>query len=70
MTGLRSDLNLRGDSSRRFLPLIIAFMVFLASLAMAAAMIVTAAVDNWGQGLTGTLTIQIPPAGVSHGVLY
>jgi cell division transport system permease protein len=61
MTTLRSDLNLRGDSSRRFLPLIIAFMVFLASLAMAAAMIVTAAVDDWGQGLTGTLTIQIPP---------
>jgi len=61
MTTLRSDLNLRGDSSRRFLPLIIAFMVFLATLAMAAAMIVSAAVDDWGRGLTGTLTIQIPP---------
>jgi cell division transport system permease protein len=61
MTTLRSDLNLRGDSSRRFLPLIIAFMVFLASLATAAAMIVSATVDDWGRGLTGTLTIQIPP---------
>ncbi len=61
MIGTRSALNMRGDSSRRFLPWIIAFMVFLASLAIAGAMVVTRAVDTWGEGLVGTMTVQIPP---------
>lgn len=58
----RTTFDRRGDPTRRFLPWIIAFMVFLAVLATAAAIIVTSAVDRWGQELAGTLTVQIPPA--------
>jgi cell division transport system permease protein len=59
---MRSALNLRGDSSRRYLPWIIAFMVFLATLTIAAALVVTTAVSSWSGGLAGTMTVQIPPA--------
>jgi len=63
MLGLGSALNLRGDTSRRYLPWIVAFMVFLASLAIAAALVVTSAVNSWGEGLVGTMTVQVPPTG-------
>ncbi len=62
MTPAGTVLDLRGDSTRRYLPLIVAFMVFLATLAVAAAIMTTAAVDRWGENLVGTLTVQIPPA--------
>jgi len=61
MLSLRTDFNLRQDASRRYLPWITAFMVFLATMALAAAMIISAALMAWGQGLTGTVTVQIPP---------
>lgn len=54
-----SDLPLEYDSSNRFLPWMIAFMVYLAVLALAAAMVFGSAVSRWGAGLSGTLTIQV-----------
>lgn len=50
------------DSSSRFLPWIIALMVFLAALALAAAMLLGGAIERWDRGLSGSLTVQVPPA--------
>lgn len=54
-----SDLPLERDSSSRFMPWIIAFMVFLAVLSLTSAMVLNSAVSRWTAGLTGTLTVQI-----------
>lgn len=56
------DLALDGDPARRFLPWLLAMIVYLAALALAGMMTVSAAVERWDRGLTGTLTIQIPAA--------
>lgn len=57
----RSDLPLEKDDSSRFIPWIIALMVYLASLALAGALAAGGAVERWSQGLSGALTVQIPP---------
>jgi cell division transport system permease protein len=54
------DLALDADPARRFLPWLVAMIVYLASLALAGMMSLSAAVDRWDRGLTGTLTVQIP----------
>lgn len=56
-----STIRLQRDSSSRFLPWIIALMVFMGALALAAAMMVDAAVERWDRGLRGSLSVQIPP---------
>ncbi len=56
-----TDLPLSHDASSRFLPWLIAFMVYLAALALAATMVLSGASANWRQGLEGTLTVQILP---------
>lgn len=56
-------LPLSRDASSRFLPWLIAFMVWLATLALAAVMVLSAAGDQWRQGLTGSVTVQIVPTG-------
>jgi len=61
MFGYRSDLPLTGDESSRFLPWLVALMVYLASLALAGAMVVGRAGDRWSDELAGNLTVQIPP---------
>ena len=50
------------DSASRFLPWIIALMVFVAALALAALMLLAIAVERWDHGLSGSLTVQVPPA--------
>lgn len=60
MIGRRTDLPLQRDSSNRFLPWMIAFMVYLAILALAAAMLFGTAVSRWSAGLAGTMTVQVP----------
>lgn len=61
----RSELPLERDAAHRYLPWIIAVMVYLAALALAGTLVLDAAVARWGQGLRGTLTVQITPeAGV------
>jgi cell division transport system permease protein len=60
MLRARLDLPLARDGSGRFLPWIVAVMVYLASLALAATLVVTDAVARWDRGLTGTLTVELP----------
>lgn len=55
------DLPLERDGSGRFLPWIIALMVYLAALALAGTMALHGAVAHWDSALSGTLTIQLPP---------
>ncbi len=54
------DIPLDIDGSTKILPWIIAFMVYIASLAMAGGMILSDVAQVWGHGLTGNLTIQLP----------
>ena len=54
------DFPLEADESSRFLPWIVAFMVYLATLALAAAMALATVVDRWDRELSGTLTVQVP----------
>src|SRR5262249_32573068 len=58
----RLDLPLDRDGSARFLPWIVALMVYLASLALAGTLVVRDAVMRWDRGLTGPLTVELPPA--------
>ncbi|NQU62457.1 MAG: FtsX-like permease family protein [Rhodospirillales bacterium] len=62
MFARRSDLPLDRDSLSRFLPWLIAFMVFLAVLAMAGMLMLNSTAARWDQGIRGTLTIQVIPA--------
>ena len=54
------QLPLGKEESVRFLPWLIAFMAFLATLALAAALLVNAVVGRWDRSLDGRLTIQVP----------
>jgi len=58
----RTDLALDRDPLSRFLPWLIAFMVFLAILALAGALALHHGIDRWSRGMEGTLTVQLPPA--------
>ena len=60
----RLDLPLDRDGSVRFLPWIVALMVYLASLALAGTLVVRDAMARWDRGLTGTLTVELPAASV------
>ncbi len=62
MLARRSELPLEADPSHRYLPWVIAVMVYLAALSLAGALALDAAVSRWGQGLRGVLTVQIPAA--------
>jgi cell division transport system permease protein len=54
------DLALHTDPARRFLPWLLAMIVFLAGIALAGMMSLSAALDRWDSGLSGTLTVQLP----------
>lgn len=58
-----ADLPLARDASSRFLPWLIAFMVWLAALALAGAMMLSTAGEKWRAGLAGVVTVQIVPLG-------
>lgn len=57
----RCDVPLEKDASARFLPWLIGFMVYLAALALAASIAVTNLATQWDTGLSGRMTVQIPP---------
>ena len=57
-----SDLPTSHDPGNRFLPWIIGVMVYLASLSLAAAMVLSSAISGWSSQLAGTVTVQILPA--------
>jgi cell division transport system permease protein len=56
----RPTVPLDEDSSARFLPWLVAFMVFLACLALASVFVVERTAARWDSGLKGQLTVQIP----------
>jgi cell division transport system permease protein len=58
---LRKDLPLHRDASARFLPWLIALMVYLAAVALAAALAVQQITVRWDQGLSDRATVQVPP---------
>ncbi len=62
MLNQRSDLPLDRDAISRFLPWLIAFMVFLAVLALAGTLVLGSMAARWDRGMNGTLTVQIAPA--------
>ncbi|WP_051609575.1 cell division protein FtsX [Terasakiella pusilla] len=55
------DLPLDKDPGTRFLPWLIAFMVYLAALAVIATSIMQSISARWEMGVSDTLTVQIPP---------
>ncbi len=57
---LRLDLPLREDASGRFLPWIIALMVYLAAIGGVGLIWLGEALGRWDASLTSTLTVQIP----------
>lgn len=54
------DLPFERDQSTRFLPWIIAPMVFLAIMSLAAVELIGGIVNNWDAQLSGSMTIQVP----------
>jgi len=62
MFARRDDLAPSQDGSNRFLPWIIALMVYLAGLAMSAAMVLEQVIDRWSAGLKGSITIIVDPS--------
>ncbi len=62
MWARRSDLPLDHDALGRFLPWLIAFMVYLAALALAGMLVLNAMAARWDKGVGDTLTVQIAPA--------
>jgi cell division transport system permease protein len=51
---------LERDGSGRFLPWMIALMVYLAAMALAGMVALDGAVSRWDRALVGTLTVQLP----------
>lgn len=58
----RSEIALDKDDSNRFLPWMIAFMVFLAALSVAGFMILDTIAGSFSRDIRDTMTVQIPAA--------
>ena len=58
------DLALDADPARRYLPWLVAMIVYLAGLSLAGMMGLASAVDRWDAGLKGTVTVQVPAGAV------
>ena len=56
-----AELALDGDQANRYLPWIVALMVYLAALAVAGAFVLGASAARWQSGQSDRLTIQLPP---------
>ena len=63
MFARRSDLPLERDALGGFLPWLIAFMVYLAIIALAGVLVLETMAWRWDKGMSGTLTVQIPATG-------
>ncbi len=63
----RPLLPLPDDATNRFLPWIVALMVFLAALALAGGLVLDAGVARWRAGENGKLTVQVPPDQADEG---
>lgn len=60
MLRFRTDLPLDRDSTARFLPWIIGFMVYLALIAATVALLVDHVTQRWQRDLSGQLTVELP----------
>jgi len=60
------DVPFDRDGSGRFLPWLVALMVYLAALAVSGALMLERALDGWDRGLMGTLTVELPPASAGN----
>jgi cell division transport system permease protein len=60
MIRFRADLPFERDQATRFLPWIVALMVFLGALSLAAATAIGGAIERWDTNLTGRITVQVP----------
>lgn len=60
MITLRTDLPLGGDSASRFIPWLVAIMVFLGILSVSGVAVFDTILSGWSRSVTGTLTVQIP----------
>ena len=67
MFGRHSDLPLAGDATSRFLPWLVALMVFMAAMATAGAFVIDGVIGRWDHDVSGTLTVQVLPAGGDQG---
>ncbi|MGF1629051.1 MAG: cell division protein FtsX [Kiloniellaceae bacterium] len=56
----RHAVPLDRDSSGRYLPLLVAIMVYLAALALAGALSMNKLAERWDTGLAGAMTVQVP----------
>nr|HPI62841.1 hypothetical protein [Alphaproteobacteria bacterium] len=54
-------LPLGQDSSGRFLPWIMAFMVYIGMLALASSLALDRLAARWNTGLQGSMTVMLPP---------
>ena len=61
-----TDIPLDRDPAARTLPWIIAVMAFLATIALAGALLLNNVIVRWSNSLSGTLTIQVPAAAGSE----
>jgi cell division transport system permease protein len=59
----KQKLPIDAGPGRRFVPWLIALVVFLAALALGGLMTLADAAGRWDQGLSGTLTVQVPDIG-------
>ena len=64
MLGRGADLPLDVDPANRYLPWIVALMVYLAALALAGAFVLGNAAARWQSGQSNRLTVQTPPGGL------
>lgn len=54
-----TELQLEKDASSKYLPVVIAAMVFLASLAMIGLFSINSAISDWSGAISGNLTVEI-----------
>ncbi len=62
MISLRSDVPFGDDDAARFLPWLVAFMVFLSALSIAGIFALGNMAEKWNRGVKNTLTVQLPRA--------
>ncbi len=54
-----TELQLEKDASSKYLPVVIAAMVFLASLALIGLFSINSAISDWSGAISGNLTVEI-----------
>jgi len=67
MLSRRSDLPLKGDATSRYLPWLVALMVFLSAVSVAGVFVIADVIGRWDHDVSGTLTVQVIPVGGEGG---